>query len=645
METKRCPRCHKLLRADAQNCRRCGAVVAPNKVARKRVLSGSEYTLPPSRPTSPPASPHQAGHYSGLHPEDQPFQSSFFLRVQRPLVPETAMPDASTSLEEDSAQPAFIEPETLWQVSEPVQHEVFQQETAPVHNALADWPTLALQQRTHAPETPLPVQPYRRPTGRKTIPLLLTISATCFLVASSLLTFLLIGRGSARLARSGSQTAPSATLAANQTPRIGPPRLHLGVSRVDLGAGDPGTLAHKNVTLTNTGSGQVTWQARSNAAWLSLNPASGVFTDNTVIALTVNRTDLAPQAYLGQITFTQNTGGSQTLYVSMLVNTLSAHLALSANTLAFDGAPTLSPASQVLTLQDDGGQPLDWTAGSTTANGSDWLSVTPNGGHLAAGSSVALTVTVNTLNMPLGSYQGALSLSYASGPVQQVSVSLTVSPPHPTIHLVPASLNFTANQGFNPTPQSFTVSNTGSAPLNWTLRTDGPGLAYLSIAPTRGSLAPGQSARVTVAPILGSTNGTISSTLSILDSDSGTSVPSQRFNVAIAITSQPIITPVTSKLEFDHDPATTESSAFLIFSNAGSLPLNWSLSASAQVPWLSLEATSGSLAANSITYINVNCASAQMKPGTYTVTLTLKDANPGSIVAPQTITVTLIVSA
>jgi hypothetical protein len=29
-----------------------------------------------SRPSIPPASPHRAGHYSGLHPEDQPYQSS-----------------------------------------------------------------------------------------------------------------------------------------------------------------------------------------------------------------------------------------------------------------------------------------------------------------------------------------------------------------------------------------------------------------------------------------------------------------------------------------------------------------------------------------------------------------------------------------
>lgn len=646
METKRCPRCHKLLRADAQNCRRCGAVVASGKVVGRRVPSGAEYTLPPSRPTSPPASPHQAGHYSGLHPEDQPFQSSFFLRVQRPLTPESRVLDEETPLQAvGSAPPVLIQPEASWHESEPGQQELFEQEPVPLApgtDALPDLPTFAFQRR--APEMSQAVQPSRRQPGRRAIPLLLTVAMLCFLLASSLLAFLLIGKAPAHSTRPGLQATPSTTVVAHETPRAGPPNLQLGVSRLDLGAGDPGTLTRKSLTLTNAGGGEVNWQARSNAPWLSLNPSSGTFTGSSVVVLTIDRANLAPQAYLGQLTFTQAAESPQILYVSMLVNTAPANLVLSTNSLTFDAAPTLSPASQSVTLQNNGGQPLDWTAGSTTSNGGDWLAISPNSGHLEAGTSAVLAVSVTTLNMPLGAYQGALSFSYAEGTAQQVSIALTVSPPHPIIHLTPQGLNFAARQGFNPAPQSFTVSNTGSAPLNWKLHTDGNGLAYLSIAPTQGSLAPGQSARVTVAPILGSANGTIRAILSVQDSDAGTSVPGQQLPVVIAVTDEPIITVITGRLEFDLDKATSTSSAFLIFSNAGSLPLNWSISTSAQVPWLSLDATSGILAANSTTYINVSCASAQMQPGTYTVTLTLKDTSPGSVVTPQTVTVTLIVT-
>src|SRR6266566_2023405 len=85
METKRCQRCHKLLRADAPVCNRCGALDFL-QVTHARTGRTGATKEPPSIPSNPPASPHRAGHYSGLHPEDQPYQSSF-LPVQRPPAP------------------------------------------------------------------------------------------------------------------------------------------------------------------------------------------------------------------------------------------------------------------------------------------------------------------------------------------------------------------------------------------------------------------------------------------------------------------------------------------------------------------------------------------------------------------------------
>src|SRR5579863_549089 len=109
METKRCQRCHKLLRAEAQTCSRCGGYdFLPVSQAKPRhtgiLLSGETTTLsshaersssPVGSPLSPlpptQLSPHRAGHYSGLHPEDEPYQSSF-LPVQRlPLSEQSAL--------------------------------------------------------------------------------------------------------------------------------------------------------------------------------------------------------------------------------------------------------------------------------------------------------------------------------------------------------------------------------------------------------------------------------------------------------------------------------------------------------------------------------------------------------------------------
>src|SRR5947199_3224463 len=84
MDTRRCLRCHKLLRADAHRCSLCGYVFlqAPLRGSSK-ATNGSRRSTTASFPSNPPASPHRAGHYSGLHPEDQPYQSSF-MPILRP---------------------------------------------------------------------------------------------------------------------------------------------------------------------------------------------------------------------------------------------------------------------------------------------------------------------------------------------------------------------------------------------------------------------------------------------------------------------------------------------------------------------------------------------------------------------------------
>src|SRR5436305_11326008 len=84
MDTRRCLRCHKLLRADAHRCSLCGYVFLQAPLRRSsKATNGSRGSTTASFPSNPPASPHRAGHYSGLHPEDQPYQSSF-MPILRP---------------------------------------------------------------------------------------------------------------------------------------------------------------------------------------------------------------------------------------------------------------------------------------------------------------------------------------------------------------------------------------------------------------------------------------------------------------------------------------------------------------------------------------------------------------------------------
>src|SRR5579859_3560201 len=78
METKRCAYCHKLQRVGSPVCSRCG-----RSFERYISRGGKSWGSSVSHFSLPAASPHHVGHYSGLHPEDQPYQSQIMVTPQR----------------------------------------------------------------------------------------------------------------------------------------------------------------------------------------------------------------------------------------------------------------------------------------------------------------------------------------------------------------------------------------------------------------------------------------------------------------------------------------------------------------------------------------------------------------------------------
>src|SRR5438876_1072556 len=189
MDTKRCTYCHKLARAEAETCSRCGHPYVKNSKKVSRILTKSnpapagsrrnETTrLPMSdgntriqRRSIPPASPHRVGHYSGLHPEDQPYQSTI-MAVQ-------PAPQRVHELPVD--QPP------LESVRLPVAAERSFQSAIP----LEDMVTLPPQRKW---PTFYRYRPQRIALRGRFVPTILTISCLIFLVASSLLAYIFINK-------------------------------------------------------------------------------------------------------------------------------------------------------------------------------------------------------------------------------------------------------------------------------------------------------------------------------------------------------------------------------------------------------------------------------------------------------------------
>lgn len=778
METKRCQRCHKLLRIDAQVCSRCGGhdftqVAATRSRQTVRLTSRPEES---SLPSNPPASSHRAGHYSGLHPEDQPYQSSFLpvLPASTPYAILQEPEEASLAMLEDvgeflptgnrlhpsSAQPGedagfamSPEPELFDPPAENRRIATFtplpppsQQRSPQVLPTLSTQP---LKPITPIPDAedyqagplmplagePLPItlRPARRGRVHQggIIPILLVLSCFLFLVATSILAFLLFGnRPTPALAPvlyaepatlgigdilivSGSRfpanamlrfTRDSGTPVTDQSGKpllvpaystgnfsaqititpdwslgshtifvsdqqndtasvtvsiVGtpptPPHLQLPLNRMDMGADASGKVTHRPLTLTNAGGQHVHWQVSSDSNWLSANPEKGAFSKGEDVEITVNRGTLAANTYSGHLKFTEQDSQPPlvlTLTVTMAVNPASptataSNLVLSSAALTFNGTATQNPAPQSLTLQNTGGQPLNWTATATTTGGGNWLAVSPASGSLPAGGQGPITVGAASTGLIAGTYAGALTLTYGNTSTS-VTVTLVVSqPPVPVLALQTGEITFNAIQGQNPFPKTFTISNPGNAPLDWGISEDANGKAYAPVSATSGTLAAGKSATITVTPSITQLSAaTYSAHITVSDTDPGTTVKSQQITVTFVIVNQAVINLNENQMSFAHTSDIQVSSQLLIVTDTGSATLNWGLtmSNSSPVQWLAVDNTGSSLTPGTTDFVNVTCDSTHLSPGTYSATLTVYDTEKGTPVPGQSITVTLVVS-
>ncbi len=749
MDTKRCLSCRKLMRADAHSCSRCGYVFSQAPVKRGgSAANGSRRSATASFPSNPPASQHRAGHYSGFHPEDQPFQSSFMPVQRPPAITRRLVERESDEILQpaSSASAAFpqLSPATELPVPEPLpRRSVASPASSPLpmpqrHPGAQSSPASVPQLEFVA--SPLPSEPawheqitapvpeplylpVKRQPRTRIVPILLFASCLFFVLATSILAFLLLekrpvvsahpvltadpgvlrvgdsfllsgnsfqanqplsltrdanipikdsagkpldvltdsnGNFAVQIAITGNwafgqhsiyaadnvHTRVTTTITVRQ-PSLAAPKLQLPASPIDFGAGAPGLVSHKSITLTNVGGGQIVWQAGSNNTWLTISPQSDKFSGSEIATLTVNRANLSPQAYTGYITFYQNGNNTpSTLKVTMAVSPFAANLSLTPASLAFSGITAQNPADQSIVVQNTGGQALDWTVSIGTSTASKWLNVSDTAGHLEANSQQTITVSANSAGLAVGSYQGSLTFSYAGGtPAIQVLVTLTISPPPiPAIAVKSNALSFSTIQGTNPAPQTFIITNTGNALLSWAIAEDANAKAFAPASPNHGNLAPGTSAVITVNPnVAASTVPAITGHITISDTDKGTPVQSQQVTVTITIHNQAAISVSNASLPFSHTGAIVNSTQLLVITNTGSAPLNWTLSQPFP-SWLSVDIPGGILTPGTSTFVSVTCDSTGLPAGNYSYTLVVSDTDANTPVTPQNVAVTLAVT-
>ncbi len=295
-----------------------------------------------------------------------------------------------------------------------------------------------------------------------------------------------------------------------------------------------------------------------------------------------------------------------------------------------------SPPSQTVTVSNPGVGTLNWTATGNVA----WLGATPLSGSSGAGGSQPLTVSVNSTGLTAGTYAGTVTVTApgAGNSPRLLPVRLVVAA-RPSITLSPTTLAFNAVQGATTLPFSttFTISNSGGQPLQWTASKSA---GWLSFNPSSGTLNPfnGQLVSVSVNQS-GLLAGTYTDTITV--SDPAASNSPQTVTVTFAI--HP---PVPRFLLTPNSVAVTavvgQSSPQFNFINVGNSGVGMlNFSASSNVPWLSGSPMTGSVTTGSSITVTTSVNPAGLAAGTYNGTITFTSS--GASNSPQTLPVTLTV--
>nr|BBH94007.1 hypothetical protein KTA_22060 [Thermogemmatispora argillosa] len=439
------------------------------------------------------------------------------------------------------------------------------------------------------------------------------------------------------------------------SPVTTPPLLKLSDYTVDLGEDLPGTTTRLAITLLNAGGGQLSWQANSDRPWLRVDPARGSFIGSEVVTLIAQRGELAAGKYTAHVTFTQQSDGAgksaQLLTVTMTVLgpvTRLSSLSIAPASLSYTvSSETHAPLEQAIVLQNHSQQALDWSSSVSTSAGGEWLQVTPASGHLAAGASVTLSVTVSPAALPAGDYRGTILFQNAgaSGEGSQLTVGLHVVAPG-RLTVAPSALSFTTTQGQNPPPQVLTLSNSGGLAVGWSLTSSTSDNGHwLGAMPATGTLAPGARATVTVQIDATALDpGAYQGHLTF-------SVGSDKQEISVTLTVKapalPTITVTPTLLIFDVPHGSTPEAQTVTIGNDGKAPLNWTISVDQSNPPLKITpANGGPLAPGQSETVSILPLLSQVPANTsLTLTLTVAERDPdlASLVPSEQILVLIAV--
>ncbi len=417
-----------------------------------------------------------------------------------------------------------------------------------------------------------------------------------------------------------------------------PAHLNISASTLDMGAGDFATHSTRQITLSNMGGGQITWQGSTDQPWLQITPKQGMIADiaKAPVTVAVDRSQLKIGAYTAHLNFLSDAGNGS-ISVKMSVVPLNAGqdavLDVSPAVLAFTATDGGSPLpSQTVIVSNLGVRALPW---NTTTNAS-WLSVSPRSGVIQkaplstgglmtstpVGTTQAVRVGINTSTLLPGTYSGVITFR-GQGQVkdspQSITVTITINP-QCVLQVAPAMLSFASAYGqAAPSNQNINVSVSQGCTktLAWSATTDAQ---WLQLNTNSGTTPTNPTVNINA---VGLKPGVYNSSI-VFTTTAGTDTVPVTFTLGQP--TDPVINVSTNALTYNGVAGQgNPPPQNIVITNSTGGTLNWQASFVAPTGgnWLNISSPSGSLASHQSVSLSVTAQLNGLLPYPYSGTITI----------------------
>jgi BACON domain-containing protein/6-bladed beta-propeller protein len=184
----------------------------------------------------------------------------------------------------------------------------------------------------------------------------------------------------------------------------------------------------KPIAINNTGNSEFTWTATTEKSWITLSESDGLLppSGNATVSVGIAMGGLDAGQYQGMVTITAGMAAAETVIIDLTVwpNETAPELSVTPESLTFSSTVGITPADQILFIENTGGALLSWNANVDQS----WLMLKETSGTAPSELEVSADITL----LAAGSYNATVTITSQGAPSEMkiIPVSLTLTEPY-----------------------------------------------------------------------------------------------------------------------------------------------------------------------------------------------------------------------